>query len=149
MIILSILCIRWWLVYACCLQVNWEWVLSTNLLLFAHFLYVIIQSLLYLLTAWLFFEWKCLINNTVNFMQVKNCLTLLKSFYGERNCYSKWGKLNVAPTYIHAYEHKDNKARWFYLTRVEAGLNTSTVTLRVVGGDEKGSLESETVKYGH
>jgi hypothetical protein len=34
-------------------------------------------------------------------------------------------------------------------TRVEAGSNTSTVTLRVVGGHEKGSLESETVKYGH
>jgi hypothetical protein len=34
-------------------------------------------------------------------------------------------------------------------TRVEAGSNTSTVTLRVEGGDEKGSLESETVKYGH
>jgi hypothetical protein len=34
-------------------------------------------------------------------------------------------------------------------TRVEAGSNTSTVNLRVVGGDEKGSLESETVKYGH
>jgi hypothetical protein len=33
-------------------------------------------------------------------------------------------------------------------TRVEAGSNTSTVTLRVVRGDEKGSLESETVKYG-
>jgi hypothetical protein len=32
--------------------------------------------------------------------------------------------------------------------RVEAGSNTSTVTLRVVGGDEKGSLKSETVKYG-
>jgi hypothetical protein len=31
---------------------------------------------------------------------------------------------------------------------VEAGSNTSTVTLRVVGVDEKGSLESETVKYG-
>jgi hypothetical protein len=31
--------------------------------------------------------------------------------------------------------------------RVEAGSNTSTVILRVVGGDEKGSLESETVKY--
>jgi hypothetical protein len=30
---------------------------------------------------------------------------------------------------------------------VEAGSNTSTVTLRVVGGDEKGSLKSETVKY--
>jgi hypothetical protein len=32
---------------------------------------------------------------------------------------------------------------------VDAGSNTSTVALRVVGGDEKGSLESETVKYGH
>jgi hypothetical protein len=31
---------------------------------------------------------------------------------------------------------------------VEAGFNTSTVTLRVVGGDEMGSLKSETVKYG-
>jgi hypothetical protein len=31
---------------------------------------------------------------------------------------------------------------------VEAGSNTSTVTLRVVGGDEKGILDSETVKYG-
>jgi hypothetical protein len=33
--------------------------------------------------------------------------------------------------------------------RVEAASNTSTVTMRVVGGDEKGSLESETIKYGH
>jgi hypothetical protein len=32
---------------------------------------------------------------------------------------------------------------------MEAGSNTSTVALRVVGGDEKGNLESETVKYGH
>jgi hypothetical protein len=32
--------------------------------------------------------------------------------------------------------------------RVEVGSNTSTVTLRVVGGDEKGSLRCETVKYG-
>jgi hypothetical protein len=32
-------------------------------------------------------------------------------------------------------------------SRMEVGSNTSTVTLRVVGG-EKGSLESETVKYG-
>jgi hypothetical protein len=29
------------------------------------------------------------------------------------------------------------------------GSNNSTVTLRVVEGDEKGSLKSETVKYGH
>jgi hypothetical protein len=35
-----------------------------------------------------------------------------------------------------------------FRSRVEAGSNTSTVALRVVGGDEKGSLESETVKYG-
>jgi hypothetical protein len=34
-------------------------------------------------------------------------------------------------------------------TRVEADSNTSTVTLRVVGGKEKGSLKSEKVKYGH
>jgi hypothetical protein len=32
---------------------------------------------------------------------------------------------------------------------VEAGSNTSTVALRVVGGDGKRSLESETLKYGH
>jgi hypothetical protein len=36
----------------------------------------------------------------------------------------------------------------FRLTRAEAVSNTSSVTLRVVGGDEKGSLKSETVKYG-
>jgi hypothetical protein len=34
------------------------------------------------------------------------------------------------------------------LPRVEAGSNISTVSLRVVGGDKKGYLESETVKYG-
>jgi hypothetical protein len=33
-------------------------------------------------------------------------------------------------------------------SRVEAGMNTTTVTLRVVGGDEMGCLESHTVKYG-
>jgi hypothetical protein len=32
-------------------------------------------------------------------------------------------------------------------SHVEAGSNNSTVSLRVVGGYEKGSLESETVKY--
>jgi hypothetical protein len=35
------------------------------------------------------------------------------------------------------------------ITHVEAGSNTSTVTLRVVGGDEKESLKSKIVKYGH
>jgi hypothetical protein len=37
---------------------------------------------------------------------------------------------------------------FFADSRVEAGSNTSTVALRVIGGDEKGSLEPETVKYG-
>jgi hypothetical protein len=32
---------------------------------------------------------------------------------------------------------------------VEAGSNKSIVTLRVVGGDEKGSLKFKTVKYGY
>jgi hypothetical protein len=31
---------------------------------------------------------------------------------------------------------------------VKAVSNTSTVTLQVVGGDEKGSLKTETVKFG-
>jgi hypothetical protein len=35
------------------------------------------------------------------------------------------------------------------LSRVETGFNISTVALRAAGGDEKGSLESETVRYGH
>jgi hypothetical protein len=34
----------------------------------------------------------------------------------------------------------------YHVSRVEAGSNTSTVTLRVVGVDEKVILESETVK---
>jgi hypothetical protein len=33
------------------------------------------------------------------------------------------------------------------ITCVEAGSNTSTVTLRVVRSDEKGNLKFETVKY--
>jgi hypothetical protein len=32
---------------------------------------------------------------------------------------------------------------------VEAGSNTSIVTLRVIGGEEKGSLEFGAVKYDH
>jgi hypothetical protein len=36
----------------------------------------------------------------------------------------------------------------YVVTRLEAGSNASTATLRVVGRDEKGSLISEKVKYG-
>jgi hypothetical protein len=45
--------------------------------------------------------------------------------------------------------YKREFIRELAITLVEAGSNTSTVTLRVVGGDGKGSLESETVEYGH
>jgi hypothetical protein len=45
--------------------------------------------------------------------------------------------------------NSDSSSENSAVTRVEAGSNTSTVTMGVVGGDEKGSLEYETVKYGH
>jgi hypothetical protein len=45
--------------------------------------------------------------------------------------------------------YKKNKECHLKHPRVGEGSNTSTVNLRVVGGDEKGSLESETVKYSH
>jgi hypothetical protein len=54
--------------------------------------------------------------------------------------------------YVQVYTVSDIKDYYVQhktVPRVEAGSNTSTVTLRVVGGDEKGNLESETVKYGH
>jgi hypothetical protein len=47
-----------------------------------------------------------------------------------------------------AYKRSEFVARSRGESRVEAGSNTSTVALVVVGGDEKGSLEYETVKYG-
>jgi hypothetical protein len=51
--------------------------------------------------------------------------------------------------WIRARLYKEPYTEERFMTRMEEGSNTSTVTLRVVGGDEKGSLESETVKYGH
>jgi hypothetical protein len=44
----------------------------------------------------------------------------------------------------HSYERELIHA----FNSLEAGPNTSTVTLRIVGGGENGSLKSETVKYG-
>jgi hypothetical protein len=46
------------------------------------------------------------------------------------------------------YGIKRERLKIDYLSRVEAGSNTSTVALGVIGGDEKGSLEFETVKCG-
>jgi hypothetical protein len=42
--------------------------------------------------------------------------------------------------------YKQDSLNQRFTTRVEAGSNTSTVTLRVLGGNEKESLKSETVK---
>jgi hypothetical protein len=65
------------------------------------------------------------------------------------NC-SSWLSLSDSPEVIKGRTRENAKEREKeILSRVEAGSNTSTVTLQVVGGDEKGSLESETVKYGH
>jgi hypothetical protein len=51
------------------------------------------------------------------------------------------------PHYKLIYLNTVGRVLWHH-PRVEAGSNTSTVILRVVGGDEKGSLKSEIVKYG-
>jgi hypothetical protein len=50
--------------------------------------------------------------------------------------------------YITWIKERYGSTRFQEFTRVEAGLNTPTVTLPVVGGDEEGSLKSETVTYG-
>jgi hypothetical protein len=52
--------------------------------------------------------------------------------------------LRFAPSYKSEFIREFTES----ISRVEAGSNTSTVALRVVGGDKKGSLESETVKHG-
>jgi hypothetical protein len=57
----------------------------------------------------------------------------------QKNCASWW--LLSRPRGSYSYKRQR-------ITRVEAGSNTSTVTLRVVWGEEKGSLKSERVKYG-
>jgi hypothetical protein len=67
------------------------------------------------------------------------------------NEYPRNNRVNVGNRvfYMRSMPRCYNRDSWRRLrcTRVEAGSNTSTVTLRVVGGDEKGSLKSETVKY--
>jgi hypothetical protein len=45
--------------------------------------------------------------------------------------------------------YKRSPSEWLLPIHVEAGSNTSTVTLEVVEGDKKGSIKSETAKYGH
>jgi hypothetical protein len=72
--------------------------------------------------------------------------------------YKKSWMINGMKKWKNEYRGVSEKALWSIyaitvlseLTRQKyAGSNTSTVVLRVVGGEGKGSLESETVKYGH
>jgi hypothetical protein len=57
-------------------------------------------------------------------------------------------KKHAAIELLEAVFSMQSAPKLYTADRVEAGPNTSTVTLRVVGGDEKGSLKCETVKYG-
>jgi hypothetical protein len=57
-------------------------------------------------------------------------------------------RLGFTPRLTDWLTDRQSQCDFDWRTRVEAGSNTSTVTLRVIWGDEKGSLKSETVKYG-
>jgi hypothetical protein len=73
--------------------------------------------------------------------QTRNCQTIIKIWsYAPEGCFipRQTGRLTVGPNITLTFQ-----------THVEAGSNTSTVILQVVGGYENGSLESETVKYDH
>jgi hypothetical protein len=81
--------------------------------------------------------------------QLRGTVLSMRSAVNATLCCDKWTArrgvfYGVRPEVISG-ELKHSQ-KW---TRMEAGSNTSTVTLRVVEGDEKGCLESETVKYGH
>jgi hypothetical protein len=72
---------------------------------------------------------------------VMQFIAITKSLYflteiSTRANYWKWILLSI------------HKWQEWYFDCVEAGPNTSTVTLRVIEGDKTASLESETVKYG-
>jgi hypothetical protein len=71
----------------------------------------------------------------------------ISKIHGSRCWITAW-QTNIFPRKRLNY---NNEERRFLRgpCRVEAGSNTSTVALRVVGGDDKRSLESETVKCGH
>jgi hypothetical protein len=81
------------------------------------------------------------------------CPWLLRSgFETQRKIYPIYVSFNdpiCRPNYTVSSDKWNGKYTEGRNSRVEAGSNTSTVTLRVVGGDEKGSFKSETVKYGH
>jgi hypothetical protein len=70
--------------------------------------------------------------------RLKHTSTIIQVLLGTG--FSMW---SVPRSYL-----EENLRDQLVVARVEAGSNTSTVTLRVVRGDEMGSLKSETVKYG-
>jgi hypothetical protein len=89
---------------------------------------------------------------TVKCGTVSEYLIVLQTVRCKRKsgCWSGWNiwRIERLLSFWVAYISAPNiKLYFLLLARVEAGSNTSTVTLRVVGGDEKGSLKTETVKY--
>jgi hypothetical protein len=84
------------------------------------------------------------------FLELPDLSTTADTRGQNRKC-SGWLPLFRPPEVIKGstFVNSRDLARVNLVTRVEAESNTSTMTLRVVGGDEKGSLDSETVKYGH
>jgi hypothetical protein len=93
-----------------------------------------------------------LVRESTPHQQTRNCLTEIKS--GRK---PQMGALfqdgladwTVGRNITQTQSDKNYEEAVKSVPRVEEGSNTSTVALRVAGGDEKGSLESEAVKYGH
>jgi hypothetical protein len=88
-----------------------------------------------------------LVRESAPHQETRNCLTVIKiSSEAPDGCFTprQTGRLTVGRNITLTLTLTS-----VAFTRVEAGSNTSTVTLRVVGGDEKESLIFETVKYGH
>jgi hypothetical protein len=71
-----------------------------------------------------------------------------KHMFAETDTHTKIEKLRTAVFLCGPCGSYKTRACEQFRTHVEVGSNTSTVTMRVVGGDEKGSLKTETVKYG-
>jgi hypothetical protein len=77
------------------------------------------------------YELFSILTDYITFTPVGNCENLKNS-----------QAYKVTPVVKYNITYEEQK-----ISHVEAGSNTSAVTLPVIEGDERGSLESETVKY--
>jgi hypothetical protein len=65
-----------------------------------------------------------------------------------KSCNVILGGMNANGSFISCKKNQIFIRGGWGASHVEEGSNTSIVSLRVVGGDKKGSPESEAVKYG-